>query len=179
LESLEVPESDSQPENGPSVVAQANWAVWPATGLGVGFIKPAPGTWGSLVGMPLAYLVSWRPGWLQAAIIVVFCAAAVPVCSLAGRSLGRGKDPGCIVIDEIAGILITFFLVPMSSIWVAVLGFLLFRAFDISKLPPANRLEHLPEGLGIMADDWAAAVYANLLLQLIVSWSVLFPPSFE
>lgn len=174
-----MPESDLQPVRSRNTDFRANWAIWPATGLGIGFIKRAPGTWGSLVGMPLAYFVSLRPNWLQAAIIVAFCAAAVPICTRAGRSLGRGKDPGCIVIDEIAGILITFFLVPVSSVWVAVLGFLLFRLFDISKLPPARQLERLPEGLGIMADDWAAAVYANLVLHLIVSWSALFPPPFE
>lgn len=71
------------------------------------------------------------------------------------------------MIDEIAGILLTFFLNPMSSIDVVVVGFVLFRIFDISKLPPARRLEHLPEGLGIMADDWAAALYANLALQAV------------
>ena len=66
------------------------------------------------------------------------------------------------MFDEIAGLAITFFLVPMTSITVVVLGFLLFRLFDITKPPPARQLERLPGGLGVMADDWAAGVYANL-----------------
>jgi len=157
--------------------ASASWAIWPATAFGAGFIRPAPGTWGSLVALPLVYGVGLIPSaWLQAVAIVAFCLASIPVATLAGRALGRGKDPGCIVIDEVAGMLITFFLVPISGVAVAVLGFLLFRVFDIAKLPPARQLEHLPDGLGVMADDWAAAVYANLALRLtlylIPSWFV-------
>lgn len=174
-----MPNSELQPDSQPKNASQENWAVWLATGLKVGFLRPAPGTWGSLLGLPLAYCISSRPVWLQVALIIGFCATAVPIATIAGRTLGRGKDPGCIVIDEIAGILITFFLVPMSSLWVIVVGFLLFRLFDIVKLPPARRLEHLPEGLGVMADDWAAAVYANIALRLFVFGFVLIPPPFE
>lgn len=146
----------------------ASWPVLLATGFGFGLLRPAPGTWGSLVALPLAWAVGSVPSpALQAVLIVAFCLASIPVATLAGKQLGRGKDPGCIVIDEIAGILLTFFLNPMSSIDVVVVGFVLFRIFDISKLPPARRLEHLPEGLGIMADDWAAALYANLALQAV------------
>jgi phosphatidylglycerophosphatase A len=177
LERFEV--SDSQPDSPDSRKngASASWVIWPATGFGSGFIRPAPGTWGSLVALPLVYGVGVIPSvWLQAGVIVAFCAVSIPIATLAGRSLGRGKDPGCIVIDEIAGMLITFFLVPISGLAVAVLGFALFRVFDIAKLPPARQLEHLPEGLGIMADDWAAAVYANLALRLTLyllpSWFV-------
>lgn len=171
--------TDSQPDspNSQNNGGSANWAIWLAAGIGAGFIRPAPGTWGSLVGLPAAYgvgLIPWM--WLQAVVIVAFCAASIPIATLAGRALGRGKDPGCIVIDEIAGMMITFFAVPFTGFAVAVLGFLLFRVFDIAKLPPARQLEHLPEGLGVMADDWAAAVYANLVLRLILtllpSWFV-------
>lgn len=161
--------SEQKPAVGQKTPVSASWTILPATGLGVGFIKPAPGTWGSLVGMPLAYGVSLIPSaWFQVGVIAAFCLASIPIATFAGRSLGRGKDPGCIVIDEIAGILITFFLVPITVPATAVVGFLLFRLFDISKLPPARQLEHLPEGLGVMADDWAAAVYANLALRLVV-----------
>lgn len=160
---------DSRPDapDSPKSRFSASWAIWPATWFGSGFMRPAPGTWGSLTAFPAVYGIGLIPsGWLQAVVIVAFCAASIPIATLAGRALGRGKDPGYIVIDEVAGMLITFFLVPITSVWVAVLGFLLFRAFDIAKLPPARQLEHLPEGLGIMADDWAAAVYANLSLRL-------------
>lgn len=167
-EPFEVPDSQLDSPDSRKNEAAAGWAIWPATGFGAGFLRPAPGTWGSLAALPLVYTVGLIPSaWLQVVAIVGFCAASVPIATLAGRALGRGKDPGCIVIDEIAGMLITFFLVPITGVAVAVLGFLLFRVFDIAKLPPARRLEHLPEGLGIMADDWAAAVYANLTFRLI------------
>src|SRR5207249_5341800 len=72
-------------------------------------------------------------------------------------------DPGPVVIDEVMGMLITFFLIPVS--WMGMLaGFLLFRVFDVIKPYPAQNLERLPGGLGMMADDAMAAVYANLLL---------------
>lgn len=143
-----------------------------ATGLGVGLLRPAPGTWGSLAALPIAWAVGQvSPVWLQAALIAGFCLISIPIATIAGRKLGRGKDPGCIVIDEFAGILITFFLVPITSIDVVVVGFLLFRVFDIVKLPPARQLERLPDGLGVMADDCAAAVYANVLLHLFVRYA--------
>ena len=86
---------------------------------------------------------------------IVFGAAAE-------RALG-GVDPGPVVIDEVMGMLITFFLIPVS--WMGMLaGFLLFRVFDVIKPYPAQNLERLPGGLGMMADDAMAAVYANLLL---------------
>jgi phosphatidylglycerophosphatase A len=87
--------------------------------------------------------------------------------------LGNVKDPGCIVLDEIASLPITFFLVPMNSWIVVAAGFALHRLFDISKPPPARQLERLPEGLGIMADDWAAGVYSNLVLHALIYFGVL------
>jgi phosphatidylglycerophosphatase A len=108
---------------------------------------------------------------LHAAAVVVICLLGVPICSAAARRLGGLKDPGCIVLDEIASLPIVF-LGPgleLASWQVALAGFLLHRLFDITKPPPARQLESLPAGLGIMADDWAAAIYANLSLRLLMA----------
>jgi phosphatidylglycerophosphatase A len=142
-----------------------------ATGLGVGLARFAPGTFGALWGLPLAWACGWLPPVAQAAAIVVLFLASVPVCTAAARHLG-GKDPGAIVLDEIASLPVVFFMVPADD-WnwkLALAGFLLHRIFDITKPPPARQLERLPEGLGIMADDFAAAVYAGLSLRLVL-WS--------
>jgi len=78
--------------------------------------------------------------------------------------LGGSKDNQAIVWDEIASMPIVFLLVPMTGWTVAVVGFALHRLFDITKPPPARQLERLPDGLGVMADDWIAALYACLAL---------------
>ena len=93
---------------------------------------------------------------LFVAMIAVICTASIPVCTRATRALGGKKDPGAIVLDEIASLPITFFLVEMTSASVVVAGFALHRLFDITKPPPARQFERLPDGLGVMADDWAA-----------------------
>ena len=101
------------------------------------------------------------------AIVVLFVAG-----SLAGNAAERhyGKtDPRHVVIDEVMGMVITLFLIPVGA-GGALLGFLLFRATDVIKPWPANRLESLPGGWGVMADDAMAAVYANLALRLCI-WS--------
>ena len=153
----------------PTAAAYRNWIVWLATGAWFGRSPIAPGTVGALWGIPLAWGIGhFSSPWIQAAAIVAICAAGVPLCTAAVRRLGDAKDPGCIVFDEIASLPITYFLVDMHQPAVIVAGFLLHRLFDITKPPPARQLEHLPDGLGIMADDWAAGVYSNLSLQLLV-----------
>jgi phosphatidylglycerophosphatase A len=144
-------------------------AVWLATGSWIGLIPWAPGTWGSLLGLPLALGISRLAIWAQPVVILVICAVGIPVCTAATRRLGGKKDPGAIVLDEIAALPITFFLLPMDHWTVLLAGFLLFRLFDISKPPPARQLERLPDGLGIMADDWIAGIYANLALRLLLA----------
>lgn len=143
-----------------------------ATGFGVGLIPFAPGTFGALWGLPLAWALAWLPPAGQAAVIIALFLASVPVCTAAARHLGAGKDPGAIVLDEIVSLPVVFFMVPAEN-WhwkLAVTGFVLHRLFDITKPPPARQLERLPKGLGIMADDFAAAVYAGLSLHLVL-WS--------
>lgn len=146
--------------------------IFLAVGFGAGWSPKAPGTFGTLVGLLLAVFVgTLRRADLVVAAIVILGVAGVLIADRAQRLLGRGKDPGCIVIDEIVAMPITFFMIPLGVWWVVVAGFALFRVFDISKLPPAKQLERLPGGLGVMADDWAAAVYSNLALHLLL-WAI-------
>jgi len=134
-----------------------------ATGLGSGYSPVAPGTAGSLVGvlllLPLAGL-AWPTQLAATAVLtLVGVFAAGRVAFLVGR-----KDPGLVVVDEVAGQWITFVALPFTPV-TALAGFLLFRVMDIVKPWPARDLERLPGGWGIMADDVAAGVYAHLLLR--------------
>jgi phosphatidylglycerophosphatase A len=92
----------------------------------------------------------------------------VPACSRAAARLGLGKDPGAIVFDEAAAMALTLLVVPPAARTPATVAaaFLLFRFFDITKPPPARQCERLPAGLGIMADDWAAAAWAAVALMV-------------
>ncbi|MCG8583227.1 MAG: phosphatidylglycerophosphatase A [Pirellulales bacterium] len=149
-------------------------AILAATVLGVGWLRPAPGTWGSLAGLPLAWLVVQIPDAagvpavvIQAVVASVIFAIGIPICTAASRQLGI-KDPGMVVYDEWAAMPFVFLLVPQGNPWIWLAGFGLFRLFDISKPPPIKKLEKLGEGLGVMIDDLMAAVYANVALQLLV-----------
>ena len=143
------------------------FALAVATALGVGYVPVAPGTFGSAAGLLLWYLLPASPA-AQASAIAVIIVIGSWSGSVAEHHFGR-PDPGYVVIDEVAGMLVTLFLVPVG--WGgALLAFLLFRLSDIVKPYPANRLERLPGGAGIMADDVMAGVYANLALRLCI-WS--------
>ncbi|MFP6666117.1 MAG: phosphatidylglycerophosphatase A [Pirellulales bacterium] len=158
-----------------------------ATGFGFGASPKAPGTAGSIWGLPLAWAIGQVPqvgplpaAIVQVALIVAICAAGVPLCSSASRRLGGQKDPGAIVFDEIASLPITFFLIPWHEYdgaglgVVLAAGFLLHRVFDITKPPPCRRLERLDGGLGIMADDWIAGIYSCLALHaLLWIWQIM------
>jgi phosphatidylglycerophosphatase A len=149
--------------------AAANYrspAVWAATGLGLGLVTAMPGTVGTLIeGMPLAWAISQLPGvgWQVLAIAVLF-AIGVPLCTAAGRALGGSKDNQTIIYDEIVTTPVVFLVVPLTNWKVALAGFLLHRLFDITKPPPAGQLEGLREGVGVMADDLMAAIYACISL---------------
>jgi phosphatidylglycerophosphatase A len=133
-----------------------------ATALGVGYIPFAPGTFGSLAGLALWVMIPPSLPVQASTIAVLFVAGAWSGTLAEGHF--QGRDPGPVVIDEVMGMLATLFLVPVG--WSgAVLGFLLFRVFDVIKPYPASRLEHLRGGLGIMADDLMAAAYAHLTLR--------------
>ena len=133
-----------------------------ATVGGIGYAPLAPGTFGSAAGLALWWLLPHDAGAQSIAIVTLFvvgCWAG----GIAERHFGR-TDPGHVVLDEVVGILITLFLNPVS--WKgAVAAFLLFRVMDVTKPFPSNRLESLHGGVGVMADDAMAAVYANLALR--------------
>ena len=136
-----------------------------ATAGGVGYVPFAPGTFGSMVGVALwAVLPS---SWVtQAIVIVALFVLGSWSGSVAEHHFGR-TDPSQVVIDEVVGILMTLFLNPVG--WAGALaGFLIFRLSDIVKPYPSNRFERFPGGVGVMADDAMAAVYANLALRICV-----------
>lgn len=147
------------------------WASLTATFLGTGYLKPGPGTWGSLATMLLWALLAhslpatWRlPANVALAGLAV--AVGIPAATLVARASGL-KDPQFVVIDETAGQLITLIAVPLA--WKTFLaGLILFRTFDILKPPPVRQLEKLPEGTGIVVDDVAAGVYGWVVLQLLL-----------
>ena len=134
-----------------------------ATVFGVGYVPFASGTFGSAVGLALWAILPADTAVQAAAILLIFIAGSWSG-SVAERHFGT-SDPAEVVVDEVVGMLITLFLNPVG--WVgAVAAFLLFRVADIVKPYPANRLERLHGGIGVMADDAMAAVYANLVLRL-------------
>lgn len=136
-----------------------------ATGGGFGYSPFAPGTAGSIPGVLLAWGL-WHLGGSLAVLLGL--AVAIPLGLWAAEAASRhfgAEDPGPVVIDEVAGQLVTLLFVTPTPL-ALVLGFLLFRVADVLKPFPARRLEDLPGGSGIMADDLAAGVYANLALQL-------------
>jgi phosphatidylglycerophosphatase A len=143
------------------------FAVGIATALGAGYAPFAPGTVGSAVGV-VVFLATRHldPAW-QITLIGVVTVVGVWASTVAARHFDR-EDPGHVVIDEVAGQLVTYALLDLT--WIGVtLGFLLFRVFDIIKPWPAGRLEHLPGGWGIMADDLMAGIYGWLALWLVIS----------
>ena len=137
-----------------------------ATVLGVGYIPFAPGTFGSAVGVILWLLLPESPLAQATAIVALFIAGAWSG-TVAERHFNR-RDPGYVVIDEVMGLLVTLFMNPVG--WRGVFAaFLLFRVFDIVKPYPSNRLERLHGGVGVMADDAMAGVYANIALRALLA----------
>jgi len=155
----------SPPWLAPSVLA--------ATCGGIGRSPIAPGTCGAAAGaaVSLALAALGLPAAAEAALLVAANAAGVPLCTAAARRLGRGRDPGAIVYDELASLPLALMVVPAAArtalpgaAAVLLAAFVLHRIFDISKPFPCRRLERLPGGLGIMADDWGAAAWTALAL---------------
>ncbi|MBC2714497.1 MAG: phosphatidylglycerophosphatase A [Desulfobacteraceae bacterium] len=138
-----------------------------ATGGYIGLIPFAPGTFGSVLGIPFYYFMSSLPLLPAFSLLVAFILFSVWVAGKGERSL-KAKDPGCIVIDEIAGMGVTFFAIPFN-IYLAIIGFIVFRFFDILKPFPVNYLEkRFTGGLGVVIDDVAAGIMSNIVLQIIL-----------
>jgi phosphatidylglycerophosphatase A len=137
-----------------------------ATVLGLGFVPWAPGTAGSLVGLALAWLLALAGGpWIAVAGALAVAGVGLVSAGRTAEQLGL-SDPPPVIIDEVAGQMIA--LLFFAPRWPALLcGFVLFRLFDVLKPYPLRRLEELPAGLGIMADDLAAGVCSNLAQRLL------------
>lgn len=137
---------------------------WLAFGLGSGLAKKAPGTWGTLAAMPFAIGLMMLPSAWHLALVIISFWLGVYLCDRTSRDLGVHDHPG-IVWDEWVGIWLTLWLVPLTW-WGLLLGFALFRLFDIVKPWPIRWLDkHIHGGMGIMIDDVLAAVFAWLVLQ--------------
>ena len=150
------------------------WAWTLSTFFGAGYLKPGPGTYASIFAVLLWYIAAqiFSPSRLTLAIAtalaaLIVTAIGIPASTITAREASR-KDPGFIVIDEVAGQLLALILTPPN--WAhAALALLLFRLFDIFKPWPIRRLEALPTGTGIMLDDVAAGLLA-LLTGLLLSY---------
>ena len=152
------------------------WATLTATFFGIGHIRPGPGTWGSAATVLLwAALASvLRPSARTPVLVALAIAVAfigIPAATRTARAAAK-KDPSFVVIDEVAGQLISLIAVPLA--WKTFLaGFILFRVFDILKPPPVRQLERLPEGTGIVLDDVGAGIYALAVMQLLLHLGLL------
>ena len=179
---------ESSDELNPPVVVSETVARTPAHGplaflalaiatVGVGYIPIAPGTWGSAVGVGIYLLLSAASlNALAFSLTLVLVAGVITflgiwAASRTERIMGR-KDPGKVVVDEVAGQLVS--LIPLATlpivskpIWIMV-SFMLFRFFDIVKPYPARRMERLHGGVGIMCDDLVAGTYAAAILTIAV-----------
>jgi len=194
------PGENTPPESAPPSASPANvqgkprFALFIATAAGLGYLPKAPGTWGSLAGVGLTFLISaiwlhflnwgiehfYTHGSLDDPLTFVgqfvFDSRIVPLTltlifiSLLGLSASSKaakfsglQDPQFVVIDEVSGQLLTYIVALAPLNWkYLLLGFILFRVFDIWKPFPARQAESLPGGWGIMADDWIAGIYAGL-----------------
>jgi phosphatidylglycerophosphatase A len=151
-----------------------NLVLFAATGAGSGYLPVAPGTAGALVGVALWSVFAWGLAATAPALLGITVLLTGLGIWAAGRAEGLlgHKDDQRITIDEVAGVLTALLFLP-ARLDVVVLAFVLFRVFDIWKPPPVRAAERLGGGLGVMADDIVAGLYANLIGQL--AWRVLWP----
>jgi len=169
--------------NSPARKPRVSLAI--ATALGLGYLPKAPGTFGSLGGVAICLATVWlfsrrtpqflavekgasfwsiglAPGFAEYVLVILVAILGVYVAHRAAKYAGK-KDPQFVVIDEVSGQMIAYFSPFTLLNWKSLLlGFILFRVFDIWKPFPARQAESLPGGLGIMADDWIAGIYAAL-----------------
>ena len=141
-----------------------------STFFGLGFLPGAPGTFGSagalLIYLALAY--GGAPDFILLGLLCASTALAIWLSPWANKYFGR-DDPRQFVLDEAAGYFLTMLFVPIGNIWLGgVIGFVLFRFFDIAKPFPIRRAEKAPHNLGIVADDLLAGLFANISLRIII-----------
>ena len=140
-----------------------------ATGCYLGLIPKAPGTFGTLLGIPLSclFLLLGEYGYYIATLLFIFL--SIIIAELYDRTL-KEHDHQTIVIDEVAGYLVAFATLPFQMFWI-VLAFLIFRFFDAIKPFPINRLDRIKGGLGIVLDDLGAGLVTNVILQILF-WQI-------
>ncbi len=137
----------------------------------VGFLQPAPGSWGSAVAVVLAAILAILSTWLLEIATLLVCLLGVLAAGRYQTVTSRHDAPE-VVIDEVAGQWIALLAVPLDWRWY-LLAFLLFRLFDIVKPGPVRMAENLPGGIGVMADDIVAGVLAAVCLLLIRWWGIM------
>jgi phosphatidylglycerophosphatase A len=138
-----------------------------ATGFFVGTVPFAPGTFGTIIGLPVCFLISKLNIFLAVICALLFIFFAIWVAAAAGKILKK-EDPAEIVIDEIAGLIVTFVGLPFTP-KTAIAGFVIFRAFDILKPFPIRTFEEkVAGGPGIVLDDVMAGIYGNIILRLAI-----------
>ena len=137
-----------------------------STGLYSGYVPLGPGTAGTLVAVPFYWVLSSLSGFLYGITVLAFLFMSSWL-SMAAENLFQKRDSSRIVIDEIGGFLVTMAFLPALPLYV-IAGFVFFRFFDIAKPFPIKKLEALPGGYGVVADDVMAGVYGNLALRVCV-----------
>ena len=142
--------------------------VQAATGFGLGHLPFMPGTFGSLLGLPLAWWLLCHPLRLQALIAVILLALAVPLCHWASLWLGGGDVPQIVADEYLMFPVAVMGLASIRRPWVLLVAFALFRLFDALKLPPLNLLEAVGGGVGIVLDDLMAAVYTWIVIVVAI-----------
>jgi phosphatidylglycerophosphatase A len=153
-----------------SVYPDWNWKLFVATGFGSGLAPLAPGTFGTLLGMlPIVVIASTNPVWWSYLILSIVLTWLGLIVTPYAQISYRTADPQAVVIDEIAALPLVFLFVPTSFLAI-LLGFVLFRTFDILKPFPIRRLEQLPGAAGLMFDDTLAALYAGGVLWGVMLW---------
>lgn len=139
-----------------------------ATWFYVGDFPVAPGTMASAVGMVMCFILSAHP------VLYVVLGIIITYIGFKASDITEGlvgtKDPSCVVIDEVAGVMIAFFLLPITPA-IAITTFFLFRAFDMFKIYPVNKLEEMKGGVGIMMDDLFAGLYTNIVMHLAIRFA--------
>ncbi len=137
-----------------------------STGIGIGYLPLAPGTFGSLLAIPIYILLRFNSSFIYGLFLIIFISFSIFISDHAQKYFIK-EDDQRIVIDEIAGLLCTFLFLERTFFSILI-GFILFRIFDILKPFPIRRLEkRFKGGLGIVLDDIIAGVYANIVIQLI------------
>jgi phosphatidylglycerophosphatase A len=135
----------------------------------IGYIPFAPGTWGTVAGLVVWFLLPWHSFWFELILVTVAFFIGIFTSEYIEKKIGE-MDPSYIVIDEVVGIWLAMTIIPTlkypeDMIWIAV-TFIIFRIFDIKKFKPIHKLELIGGGFGIMADDILAGVFTGIIINL-------------